>query len=393
MKTVPYSDILNATLQLAGVDRVSLSNKTFNTFRDFFSKRIAEAWNRERWPDFIQYITRFPGLQMYSLDYVPATGTLTLRFSSDESSPYYEDTTFTSFSVGGSATIQIPKGVLTLSPTDADLNVTCTIIAGPTTVTSNGMSCVQVVVQNDTLTNSATTATESVVITSSAFQKYPYNNYIGSCLHTKNGPDGAQILPINRIKLPENADTVHGVYSRDPRTTTRTQEVAFLIEDSGVSSGYVAASEQKFIITQNTDSVCIEYSIENPVVWGDVYSSTTLYQPGAQFFYFRFHQPSIDQLNPPNDRQMKGDFYSPITSTNSGESPFTNPQNYKVIAIPDLFKDFLINAMHSDWLKSEGQFEVAMAAEQLAEKGMQDAIDKVLRQEGQVQRMNMQYTY
>jgi hypothetical protein len=90
---------------------------------------------------------------------------------------------------------------------------------------------------------------------------------------------------------------------------------------------------------------------------------------------------------------MKGDFYSPITSTNSGESPFTNPQNYKVIAIPDLFKDFLINAMHSDWLKSEGQFEVAMAAEQLAEKGMQDAIDKVLRQEGQVQRMNMQYTY
>ena len=58
MKTVPYSDILNATLQLAGVDRVSLSNKTFATFRDFFSKRIAEAWNRERWPDFVQYIIR-----------------------------------------------------------------------------------------------------------------------------------------------------------------------------------------------------------------------------------------------------------------------------------------------------------------------------------------------
>jgi hypothetical protein len=32
-------------------------------------------------------------------------------------------------------------------------------------------------------------------------------------------------------------------------------------------------------------------------------------------------------------------------------------------------------------------------ADQLAEKGIQDAIDKVLRQEGQVQRMNMQYTY
>ena len=393
MKTVPYSDILNATLQLAGVDRVSLSNKTFATFRDFFSKRIAEAWNRERWPDFVQYITRFPGLQMYSLDYAPATGTLTLRFSSDESSPYYEDTTFTSYSVGGSVSVQIPKGVLTLTPNDADVSQVCTITAGPTTVTSNGMTCIQIVAQADELINSASTATETVVITASQFQRYPYNNYIGSCLHTKNGTDGAQILPINRIKLPEDADTVQGVYSRDPRTTTRTQEVAFILEDSGVASGYVAASEQKFLITQNTDSVCIEYSIENPVVWGDVYNSSTNYLAGAQFFYFRFHEPSANHLVPPNDRQMKGDFYSPITTAASGQSPYTDPQNYKLIPIPDLFKDFLINAMHSDWLKSEGQFEAAMAAEQMAEKGMQDAIDKVLRQEGQVQRMNMQYTY
>lgn len=393
MKTVPYSDILNATLQLAGVDRVSLSNKTFATFRDFFSKRIAEAWNRERWPDFVQYVTRFPGLQMYSLDYAPATGTLTLRFSSDESSPYYEDTTFSSYSVGGSVSVQIPKGVLTLAPNDSDLTVSCTITAGPTNVTSNGMACVQIVAQSDQLTNSASAATETVVITASQWQKYPYSNYIGSCLHTKNGPDGAQILPINRIKLPEEADTVQGVYSRDPRTTTRTQEVAFILEDSGVASGYVAASEQKFLITPNTDSVCIEYSIENPVVWGDVYNQSTLYQPGAQFFYFRFHDPSADHLNPSNDRQMRGDFYSPIVSTVSGQSPYTNPQNYKLIPIPDLFKDFLINAMLSDWLKSEGQFEAAIMADQLAEKGIQDAIDKVLRQEGQVQRMNMQYTY
>lgn len=393
MKTVPYSDILNATLQLAGVDRVSLSNKTFATFRDFFSKRIAEAWNRERWPDFVQYITRFPGLQMYSLDYAPATGTLTLRFSSDESSPYYEDTTFTSYSVGGSVSVQIPKGVLTLTPNDADVNQACTITAGPTTVTSNGMTCIQIVAQANELINSASAATETVVITASQFQRYPYNNYIGSCLHTKNGTDGAQILPINRIKLPEDADTVQGVYSRDPRTTTRTQEVAFIIEDSGVASGYVAASEQKFLITQNTDSVCIEYSIENPVVFGDVYDSTKIYQAGAQFFYYRFHPASANHLYPDNDRQMKGDFYSPITITTAGQSPYQTPSNYKLIPIPDLFKDFLINAMHSDWLKSEGQFETAMAAEQLAEKGLQDAIDKVLRQEGQVQRMNMQYTY
>lgn len=393
MKTVPYSDILNATLQLAGIDRTSLSKKTFNTFRDFFSKRIAEIWNKERWPDFVQYVTRYPGMQLYRIDYTPSGGYLNLYFCKDKSSEYYEETNFDlyPYSNGGTITIQLPQGVLTTTPISTAISATATIsFVGE--IDDLGVPTVLVQCVASSLKGTST-LTETTRVIESRFQAYPFNNYIGSCVLTKNGEDGAEVTPIYRTKLPANADTVQGVYNRDPRTTTKTQEVAWIQEDSGISSGYVEASEQKYIITRTSDQICIEYSIENPVVWGDVYSNTTTYLTGAQFFYYRYHNPEDNHLNPTNDRKMKGDFYSPVTQLDAGTSPLTAPNDYKIIPIPDLFKDFLINAMHSDWLKSEGQFELAMAAEQLAEKGTQDAIDKVLRQEGQVQRMNMQYTY
>jgi hypothetical protein len=393
MKTVPYSDILNATLQLAGIDRASLSKKTFNTFRDFFSKRIAEIWNKERWPEFVQYVTRYPGMQLYRIDYTPSGGYINLYFCKDQSSEYYEETNFDLYPYfdGGTITIQLPKGVLLTAPTSTAISTTANILyVGD--FDDSGVATVIVQCVASSL-NGTSTITETTRITEPRYQLYPFNNYIGSCVLTKNGEDGAEVTPIYRTKLPVNADTVQGVYNRDPRTTTKTQQVAWIQEDSGISSGYVEASEQKYIITRTADQICIEYSIENPVVWGDVYSNTTTYLTGAQFFYYRYHNPEDNHLNPTNDRKMKGDFYSPVTQLNAGTSPLTNPGDYKIIPIPDLFKDFLINAMHADWLKSEGQFELAMAAEQLAEKGTQDAIDKVLRQEGQVQRMNMQYTY
>jgi hypothetical protein len=393
MKTVPYSDILNATLQLAGIDRTSLSKKTFNTFRDFFSKRIAEIWNKERWPDFVQYVTRYPGMQLYRIDYTPSGGYINLFFCKDPSSEYYEETNFDlyPYSNGGTITIQLPQGVLSTAPISTAISTTATIsYVGE--IDDLGVPTVLVQCVASSLKGTST-LTETTRITESRFQAYPFNNYIGSCVLTKNGEDGAEVTPIYRTKLPANADTVQGVYNRDPRTTTKTQQVAWIQEDSGISSGYVEASEQKYIITRTADQICIEYSIENPVVWGDVYSNTTTYLTGAQFFYYRYHNPEDNHLNPTNDRKMKGDFYSPVTQLDAGTSPLTAPNDYKIIPIPDLFKDFLINAMHADWLKSEGQFELAMAAEQLAEKGTQDAIDKVLRQEGQVQRMNMQYTY
>jgi len=217
MKTVPYSDILNATLQLAGIDRTSLSKKTFNTFRDFFSKRIAEIWNKERWPDFVQYVTRYPGMQLYRIDYTPIGGYLSLYFCKDKSSEYYEETNFDTYpySNGGTITIQLPQGVLSMAPTSSAISATATIsfvgdFTDPTGVETTFVQCTAPSL------NGTSAGFETVYVTYPRFQAYPFNNYIGSCVLTKNGEDGAEVTPIYRTKLPANADTVQGVTLGQP---------------------------------------------------------------------------------------------------------------------------------------------------------------------------------
>jgi hypothetical protein len=47
----------------------------------------------------------------------------------------------------------------------------------------------------------------------------------------------------------------------------------------------------------------------------------------------------------------------------------------------------------SDFLKSEGRAEEAVLFEQLAEAAIQQQIDVLVRQQGQVQKLDMVYTY
>jgi hypothetical protein len=47
----------------------------------------------------------------------------------------------------------------------------------------------------------------------------------------------------------------------------------------------------------------------------------------------------------------------------------------------------------ADFLKSEGRAEEAVALDQLAEMAVQQQIDVLIRQQGQVQKLNMAYTY
>jgi len=64
-----------------------------------------------------------------------------------------------------------------------------------------------------------------------------------------------------------------------------------------------------------------------------------------------------------------------------------------MVEIPYRFKDFLINGISADFMRSEGRPEEANIFDQLAEVAVQQQIDVLLRQQGQVQRMNMVYSY
>jgi len=74
-------------------------------------------------------------------------------------------------------------------------------------------------------------------------------------------------------------------------------------------------------------------------------------------------------------------------------APAEDSQFWKMISIPYRFKDYLINGISADFMRSEGRAEEANMLDGSAEMALQQQIDVLIRQQGQVQRMNMVYTY
>ncbi len=66
---------------------------------------------------------------------------------------------------------------------------------------------------------------------------------------------------------------------------------------------------------------------------------------------------------------------------------------WQQVLIPYRFKDFLVNGISADFLKSEGRTDEGIAFDQLAEIAVQQQIDVLIRQQGQNQKLNMAYTY
>jgi hypothetical protein len=58
-----------------------------------------------------------------------------------------------------------------------------------------------------------------------------------------------------------------------------------------------------------------------------------------------------------------------------------------------LFSAYAARGAFSDWLKSELQLEAAQVAEMEAQNTLVEAIDIILRQQKQVNRINMNRTY
>ena len=86
-----------------------------------------------------------------------------------------------------------------------------------------------------------------------------------------------------------------------------------------------------------------------------------------------------------------GDFWNCISPTASDPEP--QSLFWQRVTIPYRFKDYLVNGVSADFLKSEGRADEAVALDQLAEMAVQQQIDVLIRQQGQNQKLNMAYTY
>jgi hypothetical protein len=192
--------------------------------------------------------------------------------------------------------------------------------------------------------------------------------------------DGAGLVT---AAIPADAGEVLSCYDNNPLVSTRAGEISFRLYDDG--------SIQKLVFSTDPGTVYGEYRIKRPELVGDLYSATVGYSVGAQAYFDS--GSNTGTYIPVAGKPHYGNFYNCIDATTAGQSPSTHPAKWQLVQIPYLFAAYAARGAFADWLKSELQMEVAQVAELEAQNTLVEAIDIILRQQKQVNRINMNKTY
>lgn len=340
MRTVPFSTILNEAVQLAGLDRDFIPDKTFRAFRDLCSNRLAEIWRREQWPFLIAYRNVTSGREVSQ--YQTTSGSSLVTFTTPYQAFQYADLYATGSQV-----------LVTVDTTAAYENSGAPLIQGSFPFTAYTTSTITL----DVGVNQTVTGTHTVAGDEAAF------------LYTENDNS----FP---IRLPSDCETALAVLTEDPRASTRAVEVPFYLESlrTPLTNGQFSTLYDYAILKQSIDC-WLQYRVACPLLTGDEYNAVTAYSTGDQVYY-------------------EGQFWEAV-SASTGSFPDTsgNSAFWTRINIPELFRAFLVRAILSDYLRTESQFEQAAAAEMEAQTAYDRAVDFVLRQQQQTTKFNMVHTY
>lgn len=192
--------------------------------------------------------------------------------------------------------------------------------------------------------------------------------------------DGAGLVT---AAIPADAGEVLSCYDSDPLVTTRASELSFRLYDNG--------TVQKLVFTSDPSTVYAEYRTKRPELTGELYSSTVAYSIGAQVYFDS--GSNTGSYIPVTGKPHYGNFYNCTVATTAGQSPSTHPASWQIVQIPYLFSAYAARGAFADWLKSELQIEAAQVAEMEAQNALVEAVDIILRQQKQVNRINMNRTY
>lgn len=183
--------------------------------------------------------------------------------------------------------------------------------------------------------------------------------------------------------IPADAGEILNCYDRDPLVSTRAAALSFRIYDDGIT--------QKLVMPTDPGTVYAEYRTKRPELVGDLYAPTIAYSVGAQVYFDS--GSNTGTYTPVAGKPHYGNFYNCLEATTAGQSPSTHPAKWQIVQIPYLFASYAARGAFSDWLKSELQLEAAQVAEAEAQNTLTEAIDIILRQQKQVNRINMNRTY
>jgi len=182
---------------------------------------------------------------------------------------------------------------------------------------------------------------------------------------------------------PSGAGEVYAIWSKDPNSSTRAINVDFSIV-------HTDTQERLIINGSSSEDMIIEYRLEPVVLDGDPWDSTVEYFAGSQVFFDS--GSGTGGLNPEEGKQFSGNFYTCLVK-NTNTDPSLNTINWKKVNIPYIFGQYISRGCLADYLRSEGQFDSSQVAESEAKYFLDLEIDKIVRQQGQVQKYNYFKTY
>jgi len=176
---------------------------------------------------------------------------------------------------------------------------------------------------------------------------------------------------VSTMAYPTDAGEIVEVYDKNPRKTTLHSSVGFILYDDGTDSD--TNSGKTVTVFTTTTPLFVEYRIVRPELKGDTYVSTTAYADTTQAYY-----------------PTTGHFYTRKNQGGSetGITPDTTADWDKVL-MPKIFESYLIRGIYADYLRANGQSDIAAAEDQNAEAIIMLEADKIYRQQGQVRRANV----
>lgn len=188
---------------------------------------------------------------------------------------------------------------------------------------------------------------------------------------------------VSYVVKPEGAGEVYALWFKDPNSNTRALNVPFSIVHTDTEERLVVGSTI-------SGTLFIEYRIEPVVLEGNVWDSSTEYFVGSQVFFDSGSSSGV--LNPVEGKPFKANFYT-CKVNNKNTDPDINTTNWKKVNIPYIFGQYIARGCLADYLRSEGQLDSAQVAEQEAKYFLDLEIDKIVRQQGQIQKYNFIQTY
>jgi hypothetical protein len=174
---------------------------------------------------------------------------------------------------------------------------------------------------------------------------------------------------------PSSAGEVLNVWDRNPFDGTRAINIPFVIQ--------VTNTQERIVVLKDYDAgLYIEYRIKPVQLKGNPWVNTVAYSAGSQV-YFDAGSAS-GTLQPVEGKPFTANFYECL-ATNTNQIPSQNPSSWEIVKIPYIFGPYLSRAVFSDYLRSEGQYDSAMQADGEAKYYLDVEIDKIARQQGQMQ--------